>query len=827
MLNKSVIQARDFVLYLLFCLFTAFVALYYAADSHQHLKRDTLKRLNAESRLIEASIKREFAAQKSEFLAVDRSNKLNELSRWIESLPREKNSPIALLEASGALLAQNPAFADAAHWQQIISAGQSVSGDNNYRFAEIESALYTLRKLDDPALYIVVGITDDEWHREWWPENWQRLAALLLLWASSFAALYFYWHLSDERRKLLASINALEQNLQQLSASEANKKIQTELLKSAIDTIGEAFVVYDENDRLLYFNEQYKATYPISAPAIILGASFTEILHYGLDHGQYPAAVGKETAWLTERLAAHHQGNTELIQQIEDGRWLKIREKKTASGHIVGFRVDITELYRAIQAAESANQAKSSFLANVSHEIRTPMNAIIGLSALLLDTDLTPGQFDYLNKISHSAKALLRLINEILDTSKIEAGALEIESTLFELPQVINDVHQLFEVNLRQKGLNWQLNIAQGTPTYLIGDALRIRQILTNLIGNAIKFTEQGHIGLDIACQQRKKGEITLKFSVEDSGIGMNPEQIGKLFSAFTQADMSISRKYGGTGLGLMIARNLVRMMGGDIEVNSTPGQGSTFRFSIKLQTASTSADTPALPVKETQQAEGKRLLELSAPIHGARVLIVDDHDSNLIVLGAILKKFNIISLSARSGKDAITLVENSDFDAVLMDVQMDEMTGHEAAQHIARLKNPPPVIAISASAMDHDRLASLQSGMLAHIAKPLQVEELLNTLRKAIPPRHRPESLATTNGNIDSEKLQPMLAELADQLAKNKFSARQQAEQISQILKNTPLENHFTIVCEYIWKLQNPQACAALANFEQEVARLDEQRPC
>jgi PAS domain S-box-containing protein len=431
------------------------------------------------------------------------------------------------------------------------------------------------------------------------------------------------------------------------------------------------------------------------------------------------------------------------------------------AGALVGYikiTRDISERHRLEQDliaardhAEAANRAKSGFLANMSHEVRTPLNAIIGLTQLVLDSPLDPEQRDFLGKVQRSSRALLGVLNDLLDYSKIEAGHLDFEVIDMSVEEVLRQSADLFMASVEHKGLAIVVEVDPALPQRVRGDPLRLGQVLNNLVGNAVKFTDHGEIRLsvDMADPQPADGSVELSFSVADTGIGIAPDSVEHLFRAFAQADESVTRRFGGTGLGLAICRHLVSLMGGRISVDSQPGQGSRFIFNARFAASSgadlvDAAGTGATPAGAPAEAAGQQQLPSQAwraaatAIAGKHILLVEDNELSQAVAREFMQRAGLQVSCANSGGEAMLAIEHERFDAVLMDLHMPDMDGFEATRRIRALPGNQalPIIALTAAALQQDRASAHAAGMSAHLAKPIDPQTLIDLLVQWLAPR-------------------------------------------------------------------------------------------
>lgn len=688
----------------------------------------------------------------------------------------------------------------------------------------------------------------------------------------------------------------LSQRTLQLADERREADRARQRLRDAIEAIPEGFALYDSDDRLAVFNSAYRRAYATSAPFIREGTTFEELIREGAKRGQYPPAIGRLEEWVAERMQLHRTSPGPFEQQINNGRWLRIEERRTADGGVVGIRADITELKArenelarqsdlmtatfdhmsegltvvdangnliawnrrfeqmfaapaqlngadreqekgfvrtteetdenwrlfaadaerlvqascrmpgealnhlasdgrtieiksslmphggavtiytdvterkrvdremraAREAAETADRAKSEFVAMISHELRTPMNGVLGLTSLLLDTKLDSTQMRYARAIDESGNRLLGLINEILDLFRLEAGRAELECAPFDLPALIKSVTDTTRVLVGDKPISVTARIENGVPRMLLGAGDRIYQILQNLLGNAAKFTERGAIELRVSCRASAEPLKLIRIEISDTGPGIPDEVQPRLFNAFEQGGPEIARRFGGTGLGLVICKRLVDLMGGRISFTSRVGVGTT--FCVELSLPVTEETAAAAPMQGTALGTATRPL---------RVLVAEDTPASQMVVQAMLEKQGHSVHLVGNGREAVDAARRGGFDVVLMDLQMPVMDGLEAAGEIRALPAPlrdVPIVALTAQALPTDQARTSRAGMNYHLVKPIKAAQLENVLAKvaASTPRAGDDAAAAPNTAppgevVDDEALANLRRELGD----------------------------------------------------------------
>jgi signal transduction histidine kinase/ActR/RegA family two-component response regulator len=645
------------------------------------------------------------------------------LSRFYESL-HLGDGAVILTNRDGVILARAPRPETAIGRTLAAAASGAMLGIRSsgsyHTVSHIDSTArtYSFRQLARYPLVVAVGLADRDIYAQYRRNLIIYLSVGVVL-AGSVLAVGVA--LIRQRRRLLASRQALGATLENISQGIM-----------MIDADGSVPVINRRAVSLLGLPQELMARHP----------SFQDILDWQFGTHEF----GAPENW-NESLARVLTGGglaTEdwVYERMRtNGTVLEVRTQNLPEGGAVRTFTDITDRKRAEaalaaarDAAEAAGRARSDFLAVMSHEIRTPMNGIIGVSGLLLDMTLDDTALHYVRIIRESGDHLLQLINDILDFSKLEAGRVQLEELAFDLPGMLGNTIEMIQQQATTKGLRLTLTQTDNLPRVLIGDPGRLRQILLNLLGNAIKFTERGSIAVHAAALPAPPGEVHLAFTITDTGIGIPADKIGQLFAKFTQVDSSISRQFGGTGLGLAISRRIVEQMGGVIGVESQLGSGSRFRFDVHLRPADDDVEPAPAP---TMTAAGQ--------IGHARILLAEDNGTNRLVVTRMLERMGHRVDSVSNGREAVEAVSAFPYDIVLMDMMMPEMDGLAATQAIRALPGPAgrvPVVGLTANVLTTDEQACRAAGMNAFLTKPVTSDRLRETLANTLPsPEAAPET--------------------------------------------------------------------------------------
>lgn len=525
-----------------------------------------------------------------------------------------------------------------------------------------------------------------------------------------------------------APANAPSLAAQEYGEEEDISSAQPYFWKFAMNNISDFFYAKDTKGHYLGQNKSMLGLYGHKSEQDVLGKTNYDLYDFPRDQLDILEENDLRASYsdipiMSEEVVPRHNNETIVCESMKCSY-------RDPNGKVLGMICvsrDITSrkqvelaLLESQAAAQAASRAKSLFIANTSHEIRTPLNGILGMLYLTMQTELTPRQRDYLEKTENAARHLLDVINDILDFSKIEAGKMVLEHRPFNVREALTQVVNLHQATLTQRPLKINASIDTALPHLLIGDSVRFTQVLNNLLSNALKFTTEGEVNITCALHQLTNNIATLEVAVQDTGIGLAPDQTEHIFSSFAQADESITRRFGGTGLGLTICKTLVSMMGGDITVQSEKGRGSTFSFTIELPLVSENATG--------NTAENTQLTPERNALEGRRILLAEDNAINCLIATELLEQQKAIVDVAEDGLIALEKIQTNVYDVVLMDVQMPNMDGLTATR---TLRQDPryahlPIIAMTAHAMNTDAAASLAAGMQEHITKPIDPQALI-----------------------------------------------------------------------------------------------------
>ncbi len=509
------------------------------------------------------------------------------------------------------------------------------------------------------------------------------------------------------------------------------------VLDQALASMADAFLLCDAADCVVRWNQRYIELFPWQAAVLAPGVAYHRLAEAGAAALLPEGTPAERDAWIERRMSLHRAGHEGWEQVLPGGTRVSAIERRTPEGGVVGVYRSIGEaewrLEQARLAAEAQSEAKSRFVATMSHELRTPLTAILGLNRLMLGSALDERQRRWAELVHSAGQTLLAVINDVLDLSRIQAGHLALRPAPFDPERTLREVVDAMASRATEKGLALELEFDGGTPPALVGDASRLAQVLFNLVGNAIKFTESGRVDVRVHHERVDDGRVALSVTVQDTGIGIPAELLPEVFERFTQADNGIVRRHGGSGLGLAISREIVDLMGGTIEVASELGRGSRFRFALTLPVAP--AVEPGVPASGPAAAAtvaGDRV-----PAQGARVLVAEDNPVNQLLIAELLGEQGHRCVIVDDGAAALRVLDQQDFDLVLMDVHMPELDGLSATRRIRQLPGSAaclPVIAMTADATTDDRRVCLEAGMDGYVSKPIDPDALHEAIAQVWP---------------------------------------------------------------------------------------------